>query len=386
MGDGLDVDLYGVATRRGLGAFLMRGGIAPADVLGIGSGIHDFLLGSIKGMATFTWGFIKSAFSASDINGSWWVSVVGGKVTTVVGNTATEVTHPGMVNVIVLIMVPFLLLLAAVQVVISLFRQSTLGLVRAVVACFFAVPVTYIVVGMMYTLMVLFDQISQWILVAGGGGDDEAMSAILALFGMTWNPAKQEVLLDESYQQWKVAFDTGNPGGIMFPFIICLLIVFVAFIMMCMMVYRTMALVIMASLTPIAVMSQSLDVAKGILSKWGSTVLGLLIAKPAAAVIIKMGMVLSSTSDQFFQMAAGILAMLMAAAMPILAGKFTGFVGAGGDGVNEGGGHMLNGAGRRGGRVLSGGGRRVSRAGGSARRSVSRGVRRLSSVGKAGKR
>ena len=68
---------------------------------------EEFMRGSILGLAKAAAGLIEQAFSVGALTPEWWVTVVGGQVTTTVaGGESTVIDHPGMLNVIVLAMIP----------------------------------------------------------------------------------------------------------------------------------------------------------------------------------------------------------------------------------------------------------------------------------------
>lgn len=291
-----------------------------------GESVSELLNGSILAFAQLSWEFIKSAFSHSNITDNWWITVVGGNVTTVVNGEESVIHHPGMMNVTIQIMVPILFILVLAQVVISAFRRSTIGMIRAFVGGVFSIPMTYIIVGIMHTVMVAFDQITAFVLSRGnGGGEEEAMAAILNMFGLTYDPKTKDVLMDENYQQWAIAKDSGNFGGSIVGLVIAFVIFVVCFLLVLMMAFRTLGLVILAAAAPVAIMTQTMEAARGIFMRWLGVVLGLLLAKPFAAMIVKMGMTMSSTSDDVFQMVVGIVAVLIGCAMPLVAVSFFAF-------------------------------------------------------------
>jgi hypothetical protein len=336
--------------------------------------LQGFFNQSIEGFAKNAWEMLKGSFTASNLDASWWVTVVGGTVRTHVGDQVSVVEHPGMLNLMVQIMAPVMVILVVVQVVLSIFRQSTLGLIRAGAAAVYAIPLTYIVTGLVYLLATATDNLAVWILQGGNGqGENEAMAAILGLFGLTWDPNANKVVLDENFQQWALAKDQGNPGAVLLPAILMLVVWVLAFILTAFMVFRLMALVVLASLTPVAIMSQPLAAAKGLASGFATTMLALLLAKPVAAVVLKIGMVLASTANSMWQFAAGLIAMGMAAAAPVLCMRFMSFLtGSHGEGIIGGGAGMIS-AGRG----------RVERHGAGAVRSSTRSI---TSVGRSARR
>lgn len=304
-----------------------------------GKTIQEWMNGSVEGFAYWVWMCIKSAFSYSDMNDSWWITVIGGTVTTKVGGASSTIEHPGMLNVIALAAVPVLVIFIVLQLAMSMWRRSTVGLIRAALAGFFAIPTTYILTGFLFLFIKAGDWLAEFILEVGtDNGEADAMSAILALFGLTWDPNNETVLLDENYQQWAMAKDPENTGGALVGLVIMLVTFVCAFFLMIMMVFRTYALVVMAVFLPIGVYSLAHDAAKGIFMRWLSVVIGLILAKPAAAVIIKIGLTISSSADEALQLAAGIIGLLVAGMTPIFAATFISFVNNNAHGSMESGG------------------------------------------------
>ncbi|MGP5030714.1 conjugal transfer protein TrbL family protein [Glutamicibacter arilaitensis] len=338
-----------------------------------GKTIQEWMNGSVEGFAYWVWMCIKSAFSYSDMNDSWWITVIGGTVTTKVGGASSTVEHPGMLNVIALAAIPVLVIFIVLQLAMSMWRRSTVGLIRAALAGFFAIPTTYILTGFLFLFIKAGDWLAKFILEVGtDNGEADAMSAILALFGLSWDPANEKVLLDENYQQWAQAKDPNNTGGAL-PGLVIILITFIcAFFLMIMMVFRTYALVVMAVFLPIGVYSLAHDAAKGIFMRWLSVVIGLILAKPAAAVIIKIGLTISSSADEALQLAAGIIGLLVAGMTPIFAATFISFVNNNSHGSMESGGVG----------AASNVGRQASNFARSARQGIGRAGRGLTRMGR----
>src|SRR5699024_11836118 len=147
--------------------------------------LHD----GIQGFAEASWGFIQEAFSASDLDDHWWASVVGGEIKTVInGEVVSTIDHPGMLNVVVVALIPLLIIFVVLQIVVSMFRGSVAGLMRGMATAVFALPVTYALTGLVWLIVTGVDELSLWILGVGTEeGTDGAMSGLLVLFGMKWD-------------------------------------------------------------------------------------------------------------------------------------------------------------------------------------------------------
>lgn len=334
-----------------------------------GKGLDEWMYGSIEGFAFWVWEFIQSAFSYSDMNGNWWITVVGGDVTTKIGSESTTIHHPGMLNVLVMAAVPVLVIFIVIQLIMSMYRRSTTGMIRAMLAGFFAIPATYMTTGFLFLFIKAMDWLSNFILGIGtDSGEDAAMQSILGLFGMTWNGEANKVALDENYQQWSMARDPDNTGGGFVGLLIMLVVFLCGLFLLVMMTFRTFALMVLAAFAPIAVFSLANDAAKAMFGRWLSVVIGLLLAKPAAAVVMKMGMTLSTTAgDSVYPMAVGIISMIAAGMMPIVAGSFVVFVNNNSHaGIDSAGINHAQSAGRRGMNTIR-----------SSSRSISRGISRV---------
>lgn len=328
----------------------------------------------IQGFAEASWGFIQDAFTASSLDSNWWVSVVGGEVETVInGEVVSTIDHPGMLNVVVVALIPLLIIFVVLQIVVSMFRGSVAGLMRGMATAVFALPVTYALTGLVWLIVTGVDELSLWILGVGTEeGTDEAMSGLLALFGMTWDSENQEVLLDENYMQWQWAVQEGQVGRSLVSFLVGLIIWLVCFVLILIMVFRLVAILILTVLMPGAVFAVSYEGAKAIFSRWSGVMLGLILAKPLAAVVIRLGLVFSGVGGDWLEIAVGIVVILVAAAMPFVTLPiFAAVTGGGSDSIDQ--------AGMSLGRST---GHRASRGASSVRRGVSRSVRTVSSGGR----
>ena len=256
---------------------------------------------------------------------------------------------------------------SAIQIAVSIFRQSSLGVIRAGAMAVFAIPATYIMAGVMFLLITAFDYISVFILRAGDSGtDDDAIAGILSLLGISWDSATKQAVMDENYQQWAMAEDSGQ---VLAPLVLIFIIWLIALIMAGFLIFRLMGLMVLTSVTPVVIMSQPLEAAKGLLKGFGIMLVALLVAKPFSAVVLKLGMVLSATAGSTWQFLAGMIALLMAAVMPVLTMKLMSFIGGGaGEGFMGGGVHMA----QKGGGLVRGAGRTARGWGRGARRTAGR--------------
>ncbi|SEB30132.1 hypothetical protein [Arthrobacter woluwensis] len=325
--------------------------------------LQNFLGGGIKAFASGAWENIQASFSSTDMSPSWWVSVVGGTINTHVGGNVTTTHYPGMLPALVEIMAPVAVALAAVQVMLSAYRQSTKGMIRAGVMAIFAVPGTYVAAGFFYVLITLCDNLAMGVLHLGSAkGESDAYNALMGLFGISWDPNTHQAVLDENYQQWAMAKDTGNPGAVILPVGLAVLVWVLTFALAAFLVFRLLALMILASMLPIAVMTQPLDGAKAIGAGFGKVSGALMLSKILAALVLKMAFLISTAATSMWQFAAGCVAILIAALMPVLSVKFASFfLGGHGDGLIGGAENLGRSAGRQASRFGSSGFRSTTR-------------------------
>lgn len=338
--------------------------------------IHELFWGSIKAFAQWAWFMLESSFQNTAMDSRWWISVIGGDMTITTGSEEVVQRIPGMLNIIVVAALPMLLIFAAIQIALSVFRGSTVGLTRALVSLVMAIPSVYIIAGLLYTASVGMDQLSVSILDVGGGNINGTES-VMALFGISFDETTNQVVMDENYQQWAMSRDRGNIGGVLLGVVLALLVFFASFFLTAMMVLRLIAILMLAVFLPIAIYGLTLEAAKGMFSRWLGIVVGLLLAKPAAAVLIMMGMVISRTSADGWQFAAGIMCIFAAAFMPLVLTQFVSFITSGNDSLDR---AAISGAQgsyrggmnvvRSGTRFVGAGGRRAGRMMGSAGRAV----------------
>lgn len=336
------------------------------------SDFQEFIEGSILALAKAAWGLLKDAFSVGALTPEWWSTVVGGQITTTVaGGSTSTIQHPGMLNVVVVAMIPLLVIFVVIQVALSALRGSTAGMLRAVLVAVFSVPMTYVTVGLIWLALGATHQLTIWILTVGAGetdGEDQAVAGVLALFGFTYDPASDNVVMDENYAQWQMATDAEQVGGVIVAFIVAVVIFVSCLILMAMMIFRLVGILVLAAFAAPAIFSLALEPAKAVAARWLSMIVALLLAAPVAAVIVRMGMVAAVLSTDWVQMVAGVVLVLMASAMPLTMLTMVQFMSGGAsDAFERSGVHAAQGAGRTAGRSMRAAsgraGRMASRAG-----------------------
>ncbi|MBB4734698.1 hypothetical protein HDA30_000206 [Micrococcus cohnii] len=300
---------------------------------------QEWMNGSILGLAKAAWGLLKDSFAVGALTPEWWVSVVGGQVTTTVeGGGTVVVDHPGMLNIIVVAMLPLLIVFVVIQVVLSALRGSTAGMMRALVTAVFSVPFTYVTVGLVWLAMGATQAMTMWILEVGyegSEGEDQAVSAVLNLFGLSYNGKDDEIILDENYAQWQMASKDAENGMILVAWLVALVIFIACFVLMAMMIFRTVVILLLASFAAPAIFSLALEPAKALAGRWLSMVIGLLMAAPVGAATIRLGMSMAALSTDWIQTVAGLVLVFVAAAMPLVMLSMVTWISGGSQGVEQ---------------------------------------------------
>lgn len=317
-----------------------------------GEKIAEILSGGIEGLAMAAWFFIEDAFRVGTVSSEagdgalsdWWVAVVGGEITQVStdGEVLSTVDHPGMLAVVTAVMVPVLMIIVGIQVVLSIFRGSTAGLLRGALVAIGGIPAVVIMTGLMWMLLGAADLATSHILNAGTSQNDGVV-AVLSMFGLQWDESgtntsdgEAGVVLNEAFVQWEMARDEQDVGRALFPLIVAGALLIAGVILMGMMVLRVLALLILTVFLPVAIFSLASEASKPIFNRWWGVVIALLAAKPAAAVVIRFGAVMAQASSEFIMMAIGFVLLLVAAAAPLILLPLMGWMtGGASDGIER---------------------------------------------------
>ena len=131
-----------------------------------------------------------------------------------------------------------------------------------------------------------------------------------------------------------MASENSGIGMIVVAVIIALVIFFACFVLMAMMIFRLVLILILASFAPPAIFSLALEPAKALAGRWLSMMLGLIMAGPLAAAVVRLGMAMAALSTDWVQTVAGMVLVFVAAAMPIFMLAITAWL-AGGAGQAE---------------------------------------------------
>lgn len=295
--------------------------------------ITNMFAGVLESMAAWMWSFISGAFGVSDLGPSDWTVV------------------SGFTNWWIVVMMTPLVVAMILQLIGGLISQQPRRVGRALVAGGIAVPVVIGAVGLMQKLTQFTDSASTAILQTLGS---DPYVVFMRLFGFTRAPAG-------SGHEWDLISmaspGTSGPAGPLIVTVVAVALVWVlAFILMCSMIFRSFALLVLAATAPVAIMLLPWEHTKTWTRRWCETVVALLIAKPLAATVLALAVKLFSDSTSFAGLASGAVGMLLACAAPLMALKLVSFAG----------GELAAAA------QVAGGGHVLSRGGGFAARQVSR--------------
>lgn len=353
--------------------------------------IAEIFLNFVIWGATGAYGLIDQALGFSDItaerNQGLWQAVIGGElVYEQDGETLGVVDHPGMLNIVVGAMIPIFVMMIAFQIIASLVRSSSAGFLRAAVMMVVAIPSIYIAAGVMWFALGATSSISQWILNVGTTDTDgstidvaDGPRAIMSMFGLHFASSDTDdaivvdeetgLILDESAAHFGGGGGSiGSDAGVALGAVLVIFFLLIsAFFLGAMMMFRLVALLTLSTFLPVAVFAFTWEAAKPVAVKFVQISVALLIAEPAAAVIIRLGGAMAVFGEDWINLALGLGLLLIAGIMPILTMTLVSFMtGGAGDSID-----------RASGQIGSGAGRRVSGAAGAGAAVVGKGSRAI---------
>lgn len=334
------------------------------------------------------YGLIDQAFAFTDItddrNQGLWQAVVGGRlVYEQDGDTLGVIDHPGLLNIVVGAMIPIFVIFIGLQLIMSLVRKSSAGFLRAAVMMVTAIPSVYIAAGVMWFSMGATSSLSQWILGVGTtspGGEEvdvaDGPRAILSMFGLHFASSDTDdaivvdeetgLILDENAAHFSAGGSLqGDAGVALGALLVILFLLLAALFLALMMMFRLIALLSLATFLPVAVFSLTWEAAKPVAAKFLQVTVALLIAEPAAAVILRLGGAIGVFGEDWINIALGLGLLLVAGIMPILTMTVVSFMtGGAGDSIDRGGAQLGGSIGRK---ISGGAGAGVAAAGKGAR-------------------
>jgi hypothetical protein len=287
---------------------------------GVQGSITSFFANILQSTASWIWSFITGAFSVSDVDDSQWVAV------------------EGLTSWWVVIMMTPLVVAMILQVLSGLITQQPRRLVRAMVGGAAAVPLVAGAVYLVRQLTKVGDSAATALLDSMG---TDPYLVFMRLFGFERAPA-------DSGREWNVvSLAPGTAGGAAGAVVVTVMAVIVvwilAFILMCSMIFRSFALIVLAAVAPVALMLMPWEKTKTWARRWCEIVVALLLAKPLAATVLAVAIKLFAESKSFAGLAAGVVGMALACGAPLMALRLVSF--AGGElaaaAQTAGGGHVL---------------------------------------------
>lgn len=275
----------------------------------------------LQNVASWLWAFITGAFSASDVDDSQWLAVDG-------------ITHWW-----VIVMMTPLVIVMILQLLSGLLSQQPRRLARALVGGAMAVPLVAGAVFLVRQLTKVSDSASAALLESMG---PDPYLVFMRLFGF-------ERAAAGSGREWNVVSlgpgtTAGPVGGVVVTAMAVIVVWILAFILMCSMIFRSFALIVLAAVAPVALMLVPWEKTKTWARRWSEVVVALLLAKPLAATVLAVAVKLFADSKSFAGLAAGTVGMALACGAPLMALRLVSF--AGGElaaaAQTAGGGHVLS--------------------------------------------
>lgn len=274
----------------------------------------------LQNIASWLWSFITGAFSASDVDDSQWLSI------------------RGLTNWWVIVMMTPLVVVMILQLLSGLLSQQPRRLARALLGGAAAVPLVAGAIYLVRQLTKASDSASAALLESMGS---DPYLVFMRLFGFERAPAG-------TGREWNVVSlapgTSGGGAGAAIVTVMAVVVVWIlAFILMCSMIFRSFALVVLAAVAPVALMLLPWDKTKSWARRWCEIVVALLLAKPLAATVLAVAIKLFAESTSFAGLAAGTVGMALACGAPLMALRLVSF--AGGElaaaAQTAGGGHVL---------------------------------------------
>lgn len=285
-------------------------------------GAVTFLFANIlQNMASWLWAFITGAFSVSDVDDSQWLSI------------------EGLTSWWVVVMMTPLVVVMILQVLSGLVSQQPRRIGRAMFGGAAAIPLVGAAVYLVRQLTRASDLASAALLDSIGS---DPYLVFMRLFGFERAP-------EGSGREWNLVSlapgTTGGPAGAVVVTVMAVIVVWIlAFILMCSMIFRSFALVVLAAVAPVALMLLPWDKTKSWARRWCEVVIALVLAKPLAGTVLAVAVKLFAESKSFAGLAAGTVGMALACGAPLMALRLVSF--AGGElaaaAQTAGGGHVLS--------------------------------------------
>ncbi|MGY3317484.1 type IV secretion system protein [Arthrobacter sp. TE12232] len=296
---------------------------------GLVSQANDNALGAVtslfanilQNMASWLWAFITGAFTVSDVDDSQWLSI------------------EGLTSWWVVVMMTPLVVVMILQVLSGLVSQQPRRIGRAMLGGAAAIPLVGAAVYLVRQLTRASDLASAALLESIGS---DPYLVFMRLFGFQRAP-------EGAGREWNLVSlapgtTGGAPGAVVVTVMATIVVWILAFILMCSMIFRSFALVVLAAVAPVALMLLPWDKTKSWARRWCEVVIALVLAKPLAGTVLAVAVKLFAESKSFAGLAAGTVGMALACGAPLMALRLVSF--AGGElaaaAQTAGGGHVLS--------------------------------------------
>jgi hypothetical protein len=257
----------------------------------------------------------------SDVDDSQWLSI------------------QGLTNWWVVVMMTPLVVVMILQVLSGLVSQQPRRIGRAMLGGAAAIPLVGAAVYLVRQLTRATDLASAALLESLGS---DPYLVFMRLFGFERAP-------EGSGREWNLVSlapgtTGGAPGAVVVTVMAVIVVWILAFILMCSMIFRSFALVVLAAVAPVALMLLPWDKTKSWARRWCEVVIALVLAKPLAGTVLAVAVKLFAESKSFAGLAAGTVGMALACGAPLMALRLVSF--AGGElaaaAQTAGGGHILS--------------------------------------------
>ncbi|MFH5879455.1 type IV secretion system protein [Arthrobacter sp. NA-172] len=288
---------------------------------GVQGSITSVFAEILQNIASWIWSFITGAFSVSNVDDSQWTAV------------------QGLTDWWVVVMLPPLVVAMILQLLSALISQQPRRLVRALVGGAVAIPMVAGAVYLARQLTRVGDSAASALLDSMG---TDPYVVFMRLFGF-------ERASEGSGREWNVVSlapgtNSGAAGAVIVTSMAVIVVWILAFILMCSMIFRSFALIVLAAVAPVALMLMPWEKTKSWARRWCEIVVALLIAKPLAATVLAVAIKLFAESKSFAGLAGGAVGMALACGAPLMALRLVSF--AGGElaaaAQTAGGGHVLS--------------------------------------------
>ncbi len=225
------------------------------------------------------------------------------------------------------------------QLLSGLISQQPRRLIRALVGGAVAIPMVAGAVYLARQLTKVGDSAAEALLDSMG---TDPYVVFMRLFGF-------ERASEGSGREWNVVSlspgtSSGAAGAVIVTAMAVIVVWILAFILMCSMIFRSFALIVLAAVAPVALMLMPWEKTKSWARRWCEIVVALLIAKPLAATVLAVAIRLFAESKSFAGLAGGAVGMALACGAPLMALRLVSF--AGGElaaaAQTAGGGHILS--------------------------------------------